>query len=371
MSSPAAAAALASTVTSAAALGFVPVAVRFQLFDILADLDKPVSGQDVLTALQDRSNGKTRTDVPCLLLIQDTLYAMSGLGFVDFAGENLYRANAITKHLAATPSAQHGAVHFTTEALLGGAFLMRKLEAENFQYPFKERETPFQFAYKSMGQEELAKEHTYSIMTAEGRMDSFNHFMVGKFMKTNTAPDRVRALGYDLESILDDAQASTPLTMVDIGGGRGEMLLDFKAAFPQLQTSDLIVQEFNHDITDIPGVTLATWNYKDESPQPIKGALIYHLAHILHNLPDLEAVRLLKKVSDAMAPHSRLLIHEFAKNVNYAKMHAAMIALYGGRERSSTEWHQMAGLAGLRVTFEAYPPFGEGLIEMRMVGSSV
>ncbi|KAF7590648.1 hypothetical protein BBP40_002600 [Aspergillus hancockii] len=76
--------------------------------------------------------------------------------------------------------------------------------------------------------------------------------------------------------------------MVDIGGGRGELLLDIKAAFPQLQASDLVVQEFNQDILDIPGITLATWNYKQEdSPQPIKGALIYHLAHILHNLSDL------------------------------------------------------------------------------------
>jgi hypothetical protein len=50
---------------------------------------------------------------------------------------------------------------------------------------------------------------------------------------------------------------------------------------------------------------------------------------------------------------------------------AAMIALYGGQERSSTEWGQMAGLAGLRVTFEAYPPFREDEIEMRMVESSV
>ncbi|KAG2027487.1 hypothetical protein GB937_001231 [Aspergillus fischeri] len=66
MSSPAAAAALASTVTSAAAFGFVPVAVRFQLFDILADLEKPVSGQDVLTVLQSRSSDKNRQDVPCM-----------------------------------------------------------------------------------------------------------------------------------------------------------------------------------------------------------------------------------------------------------------------------------------------------------------
>lgn len=66
MSSPAAAAALASTVTSAAAIGFVPIAVRFQLFDVLADLDKPVSGQDVLSALQERSIERTRQDVPCM-----------------------------------------------------------------------------------------------------------------------------------------------------------------------------------------------------------------------------------------------------------------------------------------------------------------
>lgn len=42
---------------------------------------------------------------------EDTLYAMSGLGFVDIAGDDLYSANAITKHLATMPSAQHGALH--------------------------------------------------------------------------------------------------------------------------------------------------------------------------------------------------------------------------------------------------------------------
>jgi hypothetical protein len=42
-----------------------------------------------------------------------------------------------------------------------------------------------------------------------------------------------------------------------------------------------------------------------------------------------------------------------------------MIDLYGGRLRSSQEWKQMAAIAGLKVTFEAYPKAEEGLIEMR------
>lgn len=126
------------------------------------------------------------------------------------------------------------------------------------------------------------------------------------------------------------------------------------------------MQEFNDDLGDVDGVTLVTWDFKEgNSPQPIKGALVYHLSHILHNLSDLEAVRLLQKISEAMAPHSRLLIHEFAKNKNNVRLHATMIVLYAGRERSASEWHQMAALAGLKVTFEAYPPLGEGLIEMR------
>lgn len=142
-----------------------------------------------------------------------------------------------------------------------------------------------------MGNDAYTREHTYSIMAREGRIDSFNQFMEGKFMKTVSAPDRLRALGYDLGAVLRERYPSAPNTMVDIGGGRGELLLDFKAAFPQLKESDLVVQEFNQAIEHIPGITLATWNFKEtgDNPQPIRGAQVYHLSHILHNLPDLEA----------------------------------------------------------------------------------
>ncbi|KAL3457188.1 hypothetical protein BJX64DRAFT_269287 [Aspergillus heterothallicus] len=362
---PATGALLAKTLTSPAALGFVPVAAHFHLFRLVAGFDKPATGEDVLAAYKATFDDGA-APVPSVTLVQDTLFAMSGLGLVELVGEDLYSANALTRHLAESPSAVHGAVHFTTEALLAGAFLMPKLKADKFAYPFNECDTPMQYAYKMMGKEEYTKQHTYSIMAAEGRMESFNTFMVGKFFKPRKTPDRLQALGYDLAAVVNEAGPSTSTKMVDVAGGRGELLLEIQEAFPQFQAADLVVEEFNADLGDVPGITMISWNYKDEdSPQPVRGALIYHLAHILHNLPDLDAARLMQKVSEAMEPHSRLLVHEFSKNVNYAKMHASMAVLYGGRERTGTEWRRMAALANLTVTFEAYPELGEGLIEFR------
>lgn len=253
----------------------------------------------------------------------------------------------------------------TTEALLASAFLMKKLQDTSFAYPFSECDTPMQHAYRKTGKEELAKQHTYSIMDCEGRLDSFNTFMTGKFFKAPKMPERLAGLGYDLSAVFREEQP-TSIAMVDIGGGHGEMLLEVKEAFPDLPSEGLIVQEYNSAITTIPGITLSSWNYKGHGdPQPIRGARIYSLSHVLHNLPDLDAAQLLKKMSDAMAPYSRLLIHELSKNANNAGIHAAMIELYGGRERYSKEWHQLAELAGLKVTFEACPTFGVGLVEMK------
>ncbi|KAJ5860682.1 uncharacterized protein N7529_007992 [Penicillium soppii] len=374
-------AALAATVTVPASLGFVPVAIHFDLFNIIVGHGTATADEVTKTCnARIKARGKNEPELSTRLA-SDTLYIMSGLGLVERVAEDIFAANAITKHMVAMPSAQHGALHLsvpfplqlpnrkliptsTTEGLMAGAFLMKKLQDTGFAYPFADADGPLQYAYQLMGQPDLASKHTYSIMEKQGRMDSFNHFMVGKFLKFGTFPERVKSMGYDLDSAL---AGSDSVAMVDIGGGRGELLLEVQADYPQLETKELIVQEFNADIDSVPGVTLMEWNYKESSEQPIQGARVYSLQHILHNLPDLDAVELLQKISRAMAPGSRVLIIEYAKNLTYTSLHASMIALYGGRERSATEWRQIAGLTGLEVTFEKYVRAGESLVEMRKV----
>ncbi|KAL4995006.1 S-adenosyl-L-methionine-dependent methyltransferase [Aspergillus recurvatus] len=293
---------------------------------------------------------------------------MTALSWVDLAGDKLYRANAITNYLAETPSAIHGILHFTTEVLLGSAFLMRKLESTRFEYPFSPLQTPIQHAYRSMGKEELAKLHTYAIMAAENRMSSFLNFMQGMFgIGIPGVSERLLSLGYDLNALVEEAgEQGLPTTMVDIGGGRGDLLLDVKASIPSLADKDLILQELEPETADIRGLTVMKWDYAEKGgSQPIKGALIYHLSGILHNLPDSDAVQLLQKICDAMAPYSRILIHERLKD-KVPMGNATMIVLYGGRERNLGEWEALAEKAGLRVTFSMWPNGRyQGVVEMK------
>ena len=136
-------------------------------------------------------------------------------------------------------------------------------------------------------------------------------------------------------------------------------------AYPHLHKENLVLQEYNPDIQRTDDLTIMDWDYQSDTPQPIRGAQAYSLTHVYHNLPDLDALQLMRKIADAMAPYSRMLIHEFSKNANYGKMNSTMVLQFGGKIRSSREWHQMASLCGLKVTFESYPVIGEGLVEMR------
>ena len=316
---------------------------------------------------------------------------MAGLGLVEQVSENVFSANDITRYMIEYPSAQHGALHLllppsppclgrvneyvwltstsTTEAIFAGAFLYPKLKSTGFQYPLKEGDGPVQYAHKLMGNEELSKKHTYSIMEEEGRMDSFNEFMVGKFFQTSKMPAHFKALGYDLGAIISET-APGAVAMVDVGGGHGQFLQEIREAYPELGLgpSNMIVQDLYTSVDTLPGLTLMKWNFKDTTPQPVRGACIYSIQHILHNLPDLEAIGLLQKIAAAMTADSRLIVLECTKNLNSVTIHASMIALYGGRERSSAEWKQMAALCGLEVTFEIYPDKGESLVEMRKAG---
>jgi hypothetical protein len=95
---------------------------------------------------------------------------------------------------------------------------MRKLVDSSFEYPFKEKETPSQYAYKMMGEEKLANEHTFSIMHLQGRMASFNIFMEGKFGKFGRMPERVKGFGYNLDAAISGKES--PIVMMDIGGGQ-------------------------------------------------------------------------------------------------------------------------------------------------------
>lgn len=348
---------LLSKITGAATLGFVPVAIHFELFETVAKLGTAVSASEVVEAVEKNENVNSTLK---LKLAEDTLFIMAGLGLLDMLEEK-YVANAVTKHMVTFPSSIHGALHFTLEALMASAFIYPKLTDTEFAYPFKENSTPFQYAYEKMGKTAFANQHLFAILHEQGRLESFNFFMEGKFGLQRKMSARVKEFGYNLDAVL--LHQENPV-VVDVGGGQGEWLLELKESYPHLSAENLILQEFNADAHPRAEVTAMDWDFKGATAQPIIGAHVYNLMHICHNMPDIETMQLLKKLSTAMEPRSRLFIQEFSKSLRNSNMHAGMIAWLGGRERSSAEWHAMAEIAGMKVTFEAHADKGEGLIEM-------
>jgi hypothetical protein len=201
-------------------------------------------------------------------------------------------------------------------------------------------------------------------MYDQGRLPSFNYFMEGKFVIPAPMPERVKNLGYGLDAVIKSTR--NPV-IVDIGGGNGQMLQEIKAAYPELSFNNLILEELNAAIHPDTNIQAIEWDAKSGKPQPVIGAAIYSLMHIFHNTPDIETLLLMKKLATAMNASSKMLIHEFSKNLNYTNMHASMISMMGGGERTSKQWHQLAEISGLKVTFESYPELGEGLVEMMKI----
>ncbi|KAG9241112.1 putative O-methyltransferase [Calycina marina] len=344
-------------VTGASTLGFFPVAIHFEIFPLLVNIKKAVTSAEVVEAVAKNPNVLSKLN---LQLAEDVLFIMAGAGFVTQIGEK-YAANAITIHLVNFPSSIHGVAHFTREALLSSAFIYPKLLDSGFEYPFLENGAAFQYAQKQLGNESGSKQSFYATLHDLGRLESFNTFMEGKFGISTKMPERVKGFGYDLDAVMSDMHS---LVVVDIGGGQGMMLLELKEEYPHLTSKNLILQEYNPDSKPGSDITAMKWDAKTNSPQPILGAKVYNLMHVLHNTPDLEALDLLKKLAIAMAPDSRIWIHEFSHSLSNSSYHALMISLFAGRERTPTEWALMARLAGLRITFEHYAEVGEGLIEM-------
>ncbi|CAI7648734.1 unnamed protein product [Penicillium glandicola] len=150
-------------------------------------------------------------------------------------------------------------------------------------------------------------------------------------------------------------QSPSEVLLVDVGGGRGKDLQTFRERFPDLP-GRLVLQDLGHvcGTADIPsGIETQVHNFFDE--QPIKGAKAYYLRTVLHDWPDKQAVMILSRLREAMAPNSSLLIHEKAMPETNVPWMAAigdmtMMTAFSSLERTKNEWEILVDKAGLKVT---------------------
>ena len=98
----------------------------------------------------------------------------------------------------------------------------------------------------------------------------------------------------------------------------------------------------------------------------IADALVYHIRRCLHDYSDDESVAILRRIADAMAPDSRLLIVELIIGDPPSAYQAALdltMMVISGKERTLATWRDIVSRAGLRITHVDVVEGGSGVVE--------
>jgi hypothetical protein len=175
-------------------------------------------------------------------------------------------------------------------------------------------------------------------------------------MMTSSSADRARALRAA-------ADISAAGTVVDVGGGQGQLVAMLLEDLPHLHA---IVADRAEVLADAVGplkaagvaerVELIPTDFFTSVPV---GGDIYVLSRIIHDWPDEEAVAILRACRKAMAPGALLYIIDRvvpsedvddADWLEYAMEDLDMLVLFGGKERTAAEFTQMLVEAGFRNT---------------------
>ncbi|TLD09724.1 hypothetical protein PspLS_11350 [Pyricularia sp. CBS 133598] len=164
-----------------------------------------------------------------------------------------------------------------------------------------------------------------------------------------------------VRSSFDWAGLGTGATVVDIGGSGGHDAAVLAQSFGNLTlvVQDRPEQEASFERT-VPTELRSRVTFQPHdffAPQPVSGANVYMLKHVLHDWPDSKAVEILRNVAPAMvSPSQRIVLYEHAASGAHpvptnitrtiAAMDMAMLTMGNGKERSLQDWEVLVAKVG-------------------------
>jgi hypothetical protein len=248
-------------------------------------------------------------------------------------------------HLSRIMSMPANRAHFYVQnRILGpaGASLGAFLESHGLFSPTSHDDAPFQFALNTK------LDFWGYLQEDHSRAKIFNESMRSDIVGASGVPPYPFT---ELDCSHDD------VFLVDIGGGKGQVLKTILTAFPDIK-GQMVLQDLPAVISDakesgaLPA-TITTMPYDFFTPQPLKGAKAYYLRRILHDWGDKASKDILRNIIPAMNDNSKILINELVLPDHGCEKRMAMndmvMMSFGGMERSETQWHQLLKDVGLSI----------------------
>ena len=159
--------------------------------------------------------------------------------------------------------------------------------------------------------------------------------------------------------------------VVDVGGGQGSFLAAVLRAYPTVRgvlydQPEVVANPSELRVADVlDRCDVEGGNFFDAAPP---GGDLYILKYVLHNWGDAEAIRILRRCCESMAPSGRVLaIEGVMQPGNQAdplkQLDLSMMLLTGGRERTQEEFATLYQQAGLQLIRIAPTPSRLAIIE--------
>lgn len=171
-----------------------------------------------------------------------------------------------------------------------------------------------------------------------------------------------------------DVQSNRVL-MVDVGGGSGHEMVNFRQKHPELP-GRLVVEDLEHQINLVDqdeyaklGIEAVAHDFT--KPQPVKGAKVYFLRHIMHDWSDTICQTILGHLRDAMADDSVIVFDEMVvPETNVSELTVGMditMMSIGSQERTVAEYEALLKPVGLKIrrilTYDDYGPWNLIIVE--------
>lgn len=189
-------------------------------------------------------------------------------------------------------------------------------------------------------------------------MSFFDYIGKNPDLNTNFNKTMIGFHGAEPPAVAEAYDFSGFNTVVDVGGGTGNMLASIFERYPEpegiLFELPRVVREAPELIEErgLTGrITCESGDFFEAVPE---GGDAYILSHILHDWPDDRCQSILKNCREAMPPASRLLIVEMVlpdggpPHPGY-ELDMVMLALTGGRERTKEEYDELLKQAGFSL----------------------
>jgi hypothetical protein len=202
----------------------------------------------------------------------------------------------------------------------------------------------------------------HSVLTGEPAFDGVFGMNVWQHREVNPrlgeAFQRVMAADYaqTQHAVVKACDLDDCRLVVDVGGGRGHLLVQLLAKYPHMQgilfdqpsvVNEAMSLAFDAGVRD--RMRAVGGSFFEAVPE---GGDAYLLQHILHDWDDEPCLQILRACREAMRPASRLLIIENVlpdkrdADIRLAMLDLHMMAVLGGRERTQLDYEALLTSAG-------------------------